>query len=116
VQHAVHVGVVERHSLRYLRHKRTYPRCELREMTGMPDSTRRAREIEAAVRVASERYRARRADIDAVESRANVWFGGEQVARGGYEDGAERQAAPPRHSAPDRFTRRGRLGANAFSA
>jgi hypothetical protein len=51
-------------------------------MTGMPDSTRRAQEIEAAVRLAPERYRARRAAIDAVESKANVWFGGEgeQVA------------------------------------
>ena len=51
-------------------------------MTGMSDSTRRAREIGAAVRPASERYRARRAGIDAAGSKANVWFGGEgeQVA------------------------------------
>ncbi len=51
-------------------------------MTGMSDSTRRAQEIEVAVRLASERYRARRAGIDAVERKANVWFGGEgeQVA------------------------------------
>jgi hypothetical protein len=51
-------------------------------MTGRSDSTRRAREIEGAVRLASERYRARRAGIDAVESKANVWFGGggEQAA------------------------------------
>jgi hypothetical protein len=35
-----------------------------------------------AVRPASERYRARRAGVDAVESKADVWFGGggEQVA------------------------------------
>jgi hypothetical protein len=51
-------------------------------MTGMSDSTRRALQIEVAVRLAPERYRARRAAIDAVESKANVWFGGEgeQVA------------------------------------
>ena len=51
-------------------------------MTGVSDSTRRARQIEVAVRPASERYRARRAGIDAVESKANVWFEGEgeQVA------------------------------------
>jgi hypothetical protein len=51
-------------------------------MTGKSDSTRRARQIEVAVRPASERYRARRAGIEAVESKANVWFGGEgeQVA------------------------------------
>ncbi len=51
-------------------------------MTGMSDGTRRARQIELAVRLASERYRARRAGIDAVESKADVWFGGEgeQVA------------------------------------
>jgi hypothetical protein len=51
-------------------------------MTGTSDGARRAREIEEAVRPASERYRARRTGIDAVESKANVWFGGEgeQVA------------------------------------
>ena len=51
-------------------------------MTGMPDSTRRALQIEVAVRPASERYRARRAGIDAVERKTDVWFGseGEQVA------------------------------------
>ena len=51
-------------------------------MTGKSDSMRRARQIEVAVRPASERYRARRAGIEAVESKANVWFGGEgeQVA------------------------------------
>ena len=51
-------------------------------MTGMSDSTRRARQIEVAVRPASERYRARRAGIDAVERKTDVWFGGEgeQVA------------------------------------
>jgi hypothetical protein len=43
-------------------------------MMGISDSKRRAREIEVAVRPASERYRARRAGIDAVESKANVWF------------------------------------------
>ena len=46
-------------------------------MTGMSDSPRRAREIKGAVRLAPERNRARRAGIDAVESKANVWFGGE---------------------------------------
>ena len=66
----------------YIRHKRTYPRRELRKKTGMSDGPRRAREIEVAVRLAPERYRARRAGIDAVKSKANVWFGGEgeQVA------------------------------------
>ena len=51
-------------------------------MTGMSDSTRRAREIEVAVRLASERYWTRRAGIDAVESKASLWFEGEgeQVA------------------------------------
>jgi hypothetical protein len=51
-------------------------------MTGMPDSTRRALQIEVAVRPASERYQARRAGIDAVERKTDVWFGGEgeQVA------------------------------------
>ncbi len=44
-------------------------------MTGMSDSTRRARQIELAVRLASERYRARRARIDAVEGKANVGSG-----------------------------------------
>ncbi len=52
-------------------------------MTSMSDSTRRAREIEKAVRLASERYRARRAGIDAVESKANVWFGGGSGRDGG---------------------------------
>jgi hypothetical protein len=54
-------------------------------MTGMSDSTRRAREIEVAVRLASERYWTRRAGIDAVGSKANVWLGGEgeQVASSG---------------------------------
>ena len=51
-------------------------------MTGMSGSARRARQIEVAARPASERYGTRRAGIDAVESKANVWFGGkgEQVA------------------------------------
>jgi hypothetical protein len=51
-------------------------------MTGMPDSTRRALQIEVVVRPASERYRARRAGVDAVERKTDVWFGGEgeQVA------------------------------------
>ena len=51
-------------------------------MTGISDITRRARESEVAVRPASERYRARRAGIDAVERKTDVWFGGEgeQVA------------------------------------
>jgi hypothetical protein len=66
-------------------------------MTGISDITRRARESEVAVRPASERYRARRAGIDAVESRADVWFGGggEQVAyealSGALEDETTRE-------------------------
>jgi len=51
-------------------------------MMGTTDSTRRARETEEAATLASERYRARRAGLDAVGSKANVWFQdeGEQVA------------------------------------
>jgi hypothetical protein len=46
----------------------------------MFESTRRAREIEEAVRPASERYRARRTGIDAVASKADLWFESGQVA------------------------------------
>ena len=44
-------------------------------MMGMSEGARRAREIEKAARLVSERYRARRAGIDAVGSKANVWCG-----------------------------------------
>ncbi len=43
-------------------------------MMGMSASTHRAREIEKAACLAFEQYRARRAGIEAVESKANVWF------------------------------------------
>ena len=46
----------------------------------MSESTRRAREIEEAVRPASERHRARRTGIDAVASKADLWFESGQVA------------------------------------
>ncbi len=48
----------------------------------MTEETPSERQFEEAVRLISERYRARRAGIDAAESKANVWFDGEgdQVA------------------------------------
>ncbi len=63
-------------------------------MTGVSDSTRRARQSKVAVRLlASERYRARRAGIDAVGSKADVWFGGEgeQVADDALSDTLEEE-------------------------